>query len=115
MSNKELREEIARVLKSLRERSGLTAEQVGQLIGKSGKTVNAWENNRGQPDAEMLMKLSEIYHCENIFDEFATKKATISSRQEMVAMWIDILSDLTDDDLDLIHDFVLMIRKRRGL
>ena len=64
------REIIAKSLKRLREQSGLTADQVGALVGKSGKTVNAWENNRGQPDAEMLMKLCDIYNVSDILSEF---------------------------------------------
>lgn len=64
------REIIAKSLKRLREQSGLTADQVGALVGKSGKTVNAWENNRGQPDAEMLMKLCDIYNVGDILAEF---------------------------------------------
>ncbi len=64
------REYIASVLKRLREKSGLTADQVGEMIGKSGKTVNAWENNRGQPDAEILMQLCSIYNVKNILAEF---------------------------------------------
>ncbi len=64
------RETIARVLKRLREQSGLTAEQVGIIVGKSGKTVNAWENNRGQPDAEILMQLCDIYKVGDILAEF---------------------------------------------
>ena len=38
------RETIAKVLRRLRMQSGLTANEVGEMIGKSGKTVNAWEN-----------------------------------------------------------------------
>lgn len=64
------RETIAKVLKRLREQSGLTADQVGALVGKSGKTVNAWENNRGQPDAEILIKLCDIYSVSDILAEF---------------------------------------------
>lgn len=64
------RETIAKVLKRLREQIGLTADQVGALVGKSGKTVNAWENNRGQPDAEILMKLCDIYNVSDILAEF---------------------------------------------
>lgn len=64
------REYIAKALKRLREQSGLTADEVGALVGKSGKTVNAWENNRGQPDAEMLMLLCDIYKVDNILAEF---------------------------------------------
>ncbi len=64
------REYIAKSLKRLREAVGLTADEVGAKIGKSGKTVNAWENNRGQPDAEMLMVLCDLYKVDNILAEF---------------------------------------------
>lgn len=64
------REAIAMALKRLRQQSGLTADQVGAIIGKSGKTVNAWENNRGQPDAEILMQLCDIYNVDDILHEF---------------------------------------------
>ncbi len=64
------RESIARALKRLREQSGLTADQVGAILNKSGKTVNAWENNRGQPDAEILIKLCDIYNVSDILAEF---------------------------------------------
>ena len=64
------REYIAQALKRLRENSGLTADQVGAMVGKSGKTVNAWENNRGQPDAEILIKLCDIYNVGDILSEF---------------------------------------------
>ena len=61
---------IAAALKRLREQSGMKADDVGALIGKSGKTVNAWENGRVQPDAEMLIKLSVLYKVENLLAEF---------------------------------------------
>ncbi len=64
------RETIARVLRRLRLQSGLTANEVGEMIGKSGKTVNAWENNRGQPDADMLMCLCDVYNVKDILAEF---------------------------------------------
>lgn len=64
------REFIARKLKELREKSGLTADEVGAKIGKSGKTVNAWEHNRGQPDAEILIALCDIYEVDDILYEF---------------------------------------------
>ena len=74
------RDYIARALKRLRENTGLTADEVGVIIGRSGKTVNAWENGRGQPDAEMLIKLCSVYHVDNILIEFdeenTIKKAT---------------------------------------
>ena len=64
------REFIAQKLKELRKKSGLTADEVGKLINKSGKTVNAWENNHGQPDAEILIALCDIYKVDDILAEF---------------------------------------------
>ena len=72
------REYIANTLRRLREKSEYTADQVGAMVGKSGKTVNAWENNRGQPDAEILMQLCDIYGVNDVLAEFQpTVKETI--------------------------------------
>ena len=54
------------LLKHYRELAGLTVYQVGELIGKSGKTVSAWENGRGQPDADMFLKLCDVYKVESV-------------------------------------------------
>lgn len=73
------REHIAAVLKKLRIQSGLTANEVGAQIGKSGKTVSAWENNHGQPDAEILIALCDIYGVDDILKAFREdSKPTIS-------------------------------------
>ncbi len=69
---------FASVLKRLREKSGLTADQVGAMVGKSGKTVNGWENARSQPDAEILLQLCDIYHVEDIMFEFRGIKDEIA-------------------------------------
>ena len=63
-TRKNMRENMARKLKEARQNAGLTAKQVGAQIGKSDKTVHAWEAMHGQPDADMLIKLCEIYGVE---------------------------------------------------
>ena len=68
------KEYIAAVLKRLRLKSGLTADEVGLMVGKSGKTVNGWENARSQPDAEILLQLCDIYEVEDIMAEFSELK-----------------------------------------
>jgi transcriptional regulator with XRE-family HTH domain len=65
--------EIAATLKRLRAKSKLTADEVGAILGKSGKTVNAWENGRGQPDADTLIALSDIYGVTDLLAEFSGK------------------------------------------
>lgn len=61
-----VREQLAARLKFFREKVGMTIYEVGEKIGKSGKTVSAWENGRGQPDADMLLTLCDIYKIESI-------------------------------------------------
>lgn len=73
------KEYIASVLKRLRIKSGLTADEVGKLVGKSGKTVNGWENARSQPDAEILLQLCRIYDVDDIQAEFGEIKNYINS------------------------------------
>lgn len=63
---------IPNALKRLREMSGFTINEVGEIVGKSGKTVSAWENGRGQPDIETLITLSHLYNVNNILSVFET-------------------------------------------
>lgn len=64
---------IKNKLKQLRLDCQLTADEVGNMIGKSGKTVNGWENGRSQPDVETFLKLCDIYKVNDIFTEFNVK------------------------------------------
>ena len=113
------REYIASVLKRLREASGLTADQVGELVGKSGKTVNAWENNRGQPDAEILMLLCEIYGVEDVLATFKegykTKKAPAQGesdiRKSRLIHNYDQLNELGQDTLVTYSDDIASMPK----
>ena len=94
------REHIAKTLKKLRLKTNLTADQVGAIIGKSGKTVNAWENNRGQPDADELLTLCDIYNVNDILSEFRenASKKTSSSLDEEVQSALDLYSQLDTID-----------------
>lgn len=84
------RDFIAQKLRELRIKSGLTADEVGKIIGKSGKTVNAWEHNHGQPDAEILIALCDIYDVNDILNEFRENKP------------INVSFNLTDHEKDVI-------------
>lgn len=66
MKEQEIRKSLAGKLREFRLRAGLTTKEVGEKIGKSAKTVSGWEHERGQPDADMLFRLCEIYQIESI-------------------------------------------------
>lgn len=84
------RAKIAALLKKYREAAGLTARQVEELTGKSYKTVSAWENGRGQPDADMFLKLCDIYNVPSIslfFGEPLPETELDDDEDELLELW----------------------------
>lgn len=79
MSEQEIRRILAAKLKEYRERSGLTIQEAGDAIGKSSKTISAWEHGRGQPDADMLFVLCKLYKIESISVFFGMEEKEISA------------------------------------
>ena len=55
------RQEIGTILQELREKAHKTREEVGDLLGKSAKTVGHWETGYASPDANTLFLLCTIY------------------------------------------------------
>lgn len=52
---------IADNIKKFRLEKDLSVEDIGNAIGKSGKTVSAWEVGRGQPDADTMIRLCRLF------------------------------------------------------
>ncbi len=52
---------ISKTLKRLRSEKGITQEQLAEQLFISRQSVSSWENDRTQPDIEMLGKLSEVF------------------------------------------------------
>lgn len=49
--------------RKMRERAGLTQQQVGAMLGVTHAAVNQWEAGIKMPRAERLTKLAAIYNC----------------------------------------------------
>lgn len=89
-SQSETRRKIARLLKLYREEAGLTIRKAGALLGKSNQIVSAWEQGRGQPDADMFLKLCEVYGAKNVgvfFGETPTEPELSVDEQELLEEW----------------------------
>lgn len=52
-----IRKQIAENIRKFRREKGLTVEEVGAAVNKSGKTISAWERGQGQPDADELISI----------------------------------------------------------
>lgn len=74
-----LKQHIANRLRKLRKENGVSVDQVGEVLGKSGKTISAWEVGNGEPKADDILKLanyfnvgfSAFYEGYEGFDEYA--------------------------------------------
>ncbi len=53
--------EIAAILKNLRKMSGLTQQQLADLMGRSQQVIGHWETGYSQPDISTLLALFELY------------------------------------------------------
>lgn len=80
MKEQEIRKQLPDKLRKFRLHAGLTAKDVGNRIGKSDKTVSGWEHGRGQPDADMLFLLCEIYGIENIAEFYSDHPSTNNNK-----------------------------------
>lgn len=55
------RRKIARRIKQLRKEQGVSVDELGAAVGKSGKTISAWEVRHGQPDADTMIRLCRYF------------------------------------------------------
>lgn len=96
------RELIALNIKRFRKANGLSVDEVGAAVGRSGKTVSAWEVCVGQPDADMLLSLCALFGVE-IADFFSESPET-----KLVAE-----KELTGEESELIFMFRAMSKPGR--
>lgn len=75
------KEEIGVVLKSARERRGLTQLQVAETLGKRQQTIGNWETGYAQPDANTLFALCDLYNI-SIDDAFGGGRHVVVSSSE---------------------------------
>lgn len=88
---------IASGLKQARKNAGMNVDEVGAVLGKSGKTISAWEVGRGQPDGDELIILCRLFgvHLRDFYgDEY---QAYISDREDR--------QESTNEELKLIEFF----------
>lgn len=77
------REFMASKLREFRNAKGLSVVEVGKRVGKSDKTISAWEVGRGQPDADMLVMLCQLYGVEisDFYQERNTTSETLTPEE----------------------------------
>lgn len=70
-------------LKSLREKSGKTQQEIANLLCLNRVTYTQYENNKRIPPLESLKKLAEIYNV--TIDELTGREVTVKTDAEKVS------------------------------
>ncbi|WP_407946254.1 helix-turn-helix domain-containing protein [Peribacillus butanolivorans] len=70
--------ELGEHLQKLREQKNMSREELAQEMNVSRQAVYKWENNKGYPDIENLIKLSELY--EITLDELIKNDRTFQKK-----------------------------------
>jgi transcriptional regulator with XRE-family HTH domain len=68
-------------LKKLREERNMSREELAQKMNVSRQAVYKWENNKGYPDIQNLIRLSEIYGT--TVDELIRKDSTLQHETDI--------------------------------
>ena len=68
------------MIKEIRKSRGLTAKELGELVGKAESTINLYENGKREPDFETLLKMSEVLNCST--DSLLGKNAALTNEEE---------------------------------
>ncbi|WP_312649098.1 helix-turn-helix transcriptional regulator [Aminipila sp.] len=68
-------------IKELREKTGLTQEQLGELVGTSRQAINAIETEKFEPSIWLAYDISQVFGC-TIEEVFMFEESTKKSRAE---------------------------------
>ena len=78
------RKEIGTTLRKLRKRAGMKPEEVGALVGLSGKAIQNYEAGTRSPDAELFLRLCDIYKVTDVMAEFYGRTSSVSLSQHEI-------------------------------
>ena len=77
---------IGSTLRKLRNQNGMKPEDVGALVGLSGKTISGYESGQRSPDAELFLRLCDIYKVTDVMAEFYGRTSSVSLSQHEIEL-----------------------------
>ena len=69
-------------IKELREKLGITQEQLGQLVGTSRQAINALETEKNEPSIWLAYDIAQVFH-ESIENVFLFEESERKSRADL--------------------------------
>lgn len=106
--------ELGKLLKELREASGMSLMEVYKATGLHNSTVSRLEREESpEPPAKNLKKLADLYHADVIQLYLACGYLTADDLQNYTRCFEDV-DLLTDEEHSLIQKEIQLFGKKRG-
>lgn len=77
---------IGATLRKLRNQNGMKPDDVGAIVGLSGKTISGYESGQRSPDAELFLRLCDIYKVTDVMAEFYGRTSSVSLSQHEIEL-----------------------------
>jgi len=107
-----IQDEVGKKIKSLREREGMTLEQVGERLGVTKGYVHHLENGNRKISLDFLESIANIFNVEMHY--FFTRKHLVELDNETIAL-INLNNELKDAEISIedIRMYVDIAKTRR--
>ena len=85
-------------IKDLRNMNDMSATKLASLLEKSESAIRMWEVGKAKPDADTLIKLSEIFDCSTDYLLGLSVSKSQEERQEFESIYEDLIKSYEDAD-----------------
>ena len=86
-------------LRMLRERYGLSQEELGRRVGRAGSVISNYENNLKIPSLDVLITMAGIYNVSLDYLVGFNKTDQV------------LLTDMTEEQRDLVHRLIKELKE----
>lgn len=104
--------EFGKKLQELRNRQGLTQEQLAQRIFVSRTAVSKWESGRGTPSIDSLKRISELFSV--TIDELLSSEELLTFTEGKQKRFCDLVFGLLDISVLMFFFLPLFAQKAGG-
>ncbi len=104
--------EFGKKLQELRNRQGLTQEQLAQQIFVSRTAVSKWESGRGTPSIDSLKRISELFSV--TIDELLSSEELLTFTEGKQKRFCDLIFGLLDISVLMFLFLPLFAQKAGG-
>lgn len=88
-------------IRDIRDKNGLTQEELARKMSITRSSVNAWEMGISMPSPENLVRLSDIFNVSTDYILGVDNRETVS------------IDNLSDEEKKIVYELVKILKKKK--